>query len=160
MKWRAISGKVLTGLQVFLGAWFLYSGGEKVFATGLGEFTRAVGNYQMVAEPWDATVAYAVPWLEIIAGTCLMLQILKPGALLVITGLVGMFSVAIGWAWAHNLKISCGCRGGHEPIHYWGKVAEFAGYLIILAWSFSVEWKRWKNAPAPRISDLPEGTAF
>lgn len=120
-------------LGVLLGTWFLYSGGEKIFVSGLSRFTQDVGNYKMIGRPWDAVVAYTVPWLEIIAGACLMLQILKRGAILVITGLVCMFATAIGWAWAHNLKIACGCRGGDTPIHYWGKAFELGGYLLVLA---------------------------
>lgn len=129
-------------LSVILGAWFLYSGGEKVFVRGLERFLQDVANYRMVGAPWDVMVAYGVPWLEIIAGACLMLQVLKRGALVVITGLVLVFSAAVGWAWAHHLKIACGCRGGDEPIHYWGKTVEFAVYFAVLGFLFFVEFRQ------------------
>ncbi len=120
--------------RVLLGVWFVYSGGFKIFASGLDRFTTDIANYQMVKPPFDAFAAYSVPWLELVAGICLMLGILVRGAVLTLAGLVVIFAISIGWAWAHNLDITCGCHGGEAPIRYWNKVAEFAGYFILLAW--------------------------
>ena len=63
--------------RVLLGVWFVYSGGMKIFGSGLDRFTRDVANYQLVKPPLDAVAAYTVPWLELIAGLCLMLGILR-----------------------------------------------------------------------------------
>ncbi|MEX1116162.1 MAG: DoxX family protein [Akkermansiaceae bacterium] len=128
--------------RVILGAWFLYSGGLKIFSSGLDRFTRDIANYQMVKPPLDAVAAYSVPWLEVIAGICLMLGILRRGALLTIAGLVVVFSISIGWAWFHKLDISCGCHGGDAPIQYWSKVAELLGYFILLGWLWRMETQR------------------
>jgi uncharacterized membrane protein YphA (DoxX/SURF4 family) len=125
--------------RVSLGVWFVYSGGLKIFASGLDRFTRDVANYQLVKAPWDAVAAYTVPWLELIAGTCLMLGILRRGAILTIAGLVVVFSISIGWAWSKGLDISCGCHGSDAPIQYWNKVTEFAGYFILLGWLWWME---------------------
>ena len=125
--------------RVMLGAWFLYSGGLKIFGTDLDRFTRDIANYQMVKPPLDAIAAYSVPWLEVIAGLCLLLGILRRGAILTIAGLVVVFSISIGWAWFHKLDITCGCHGGDAPIQYWAKVAEFLGYFILLGWLWWME---------------------
>src|SRR6478736_4799583 len=117
-------------VRVLLGVWFVYSGGVKIFGSGLDRFTRDVANYQLVKPPWDAVAAYTVPWLELIAGVCLMLGILRRGAILTISGLVAVFSISVGWAWSKGLDISCGCHGGDAPIQYWHKAAEFAGYFV------------------------------
>ena len=124
--------------RIALGGWFIYSGGIKVFGTGLDRFTRDIANYQLVAPPLDAIAAYTVPWFEIVAGLCLMVGILRRGAILTLAGLVAVFAVCIGWAWAHQLDISCGCHGGDAPIQYWHKVAEFAGYWLVCGWL----WRR------------------
>ncbi len=121
-------------VRVCLGCWFVYSGGFKVFASGLDRFTRDIANYRLVAPPLDAVAAYTVPWFEIVAGLCLMLGIFRKGALLTLAGLVGVFSFCIAWAWFHQLDISCGCHGGDEKIRYWAKVAEFLGYFVAIAW--------------------------
>ena len=136
-------------VRVLLGAWFVYSGGYKIFSSGLDRFTRDIGNYQLVKPPLDAIAAYSVPWFELIAGVCLMLGILRRGAILTIAGLVVMFSVSVGWACNKGLDISCGCHGGDAPIQYWSKAAEFAGYFIILAWLW------WMEAFVPKTVAVP-----
>ena len=77
-------------LRLALGGYFAWSGWNKVFRIGLDEFTRAVGNYKIVYSPWDAVVAYTIPWVEMVVGACLILGLWKRGALWVLAGLVGM----------------------------------------------------------------------
>ncbi|MFZ9936177.1 MAG: MauE/DoxX family redox-associated membrane protein [Luteolibacter sp.] len=137
-------------LRTLLGCWFLYSGGYKVFVSGLDRFTRDVANYKIVGPPLDAIAAYTVPWFEIAAGLCLLLGILRKGAILALAGLVCVFAICIGWAWFHQLDISCGCHGGDAKIHYWGKAAEFAGYFIVLGWLWRAE--RRGSAGVPPVS--------
>ena len=113
--------------------------------TGIADLrltTRDVANYHLVKPPVDVLAAYSVPWLECIAGVCLMLGILRRGAILTIAGLVVVFSISIGWAWYHKLEISCGCHGGDTPIQYWNKVAEFTGYFILLGWLWWMETRK------------------
>ena len=125
--------------RVLLGFWFVYSGGVKIFGTGLDRFTYDIGNYKLVGPPLDAIAAYTVPWFEIVAGVCLLLGVLRRGTILTIAGLVVVFAVCVGWAWAHQLDISCGCHGGDAPIQYWNKAAEFTGYFAVLAWLWWIE---------------------
>ena len=72
--------------RVLLGVWFVYSGGMKIFGTGLDRFTRDVANYQLVKPPLDAVAAYTVPWLELIAGLCLMNNVWPETRILITTG--------------------------------------------------------------------------
>ena len=139
---RTRSEALAVTARVMLGFWFVYSGGIKVFAFGLERFTRDIGNYQLVGEPWDAVVAYTVPWFEMVAGLCLLLGILRRGTILTVAGMVGGFAVFIAWAWAHQLDIACGCHGGDGKIHYWNKVAEFAGYFAVLGYLWWREGRR------------------
>lgn len=136
--------------RVLLGTWFVYSGGIKIFVTGLERFTQDIANYQLVTAPWDAVAAYTVPWLELIAGICLMLGILRRGAILTLAGLVGVFSVSVGWAWHKGLDISCGCHGGDAPIQYWAKAFEFAGYFILLGWLWWIEMRKQATVKVDR----------
>jgi uncharacterized membrane protein YphA (DoxX/SURF4 family) len=133
-------------VRVLLGTWFVYSGGMKLWGSGLDRFTQDIANYQLVRQPLDAWVAYTVPWFELVAGFCLVLGIWLRGALITIAGLVLGFVVFVGWAWAHGLDISCGCTGSGKPIHYWGKAAEFALYAVLLAALWRMESRR--QAPA------------
>ncbi len=125
--------------RVLLGLFFVYAGGLKVFGTGLDAFTKSIANYKIVGPPWDAIAAYLVPWLEITAGLCLMLGWMRKGAILMLFLMVCAFSFSIGWAWWHQLDISCGCFGSDEPIRYWAKVVEFIIYFALLGWLWWVE---------------------
>jgi uncharacterized membrane protein YphA (DoxX/SURF4 family) len=154
MKFRIQNEACALAARVVLGCWFVFSGGMKLFGSGLDRFTRDVANYKLVSPPLDALAAYTVPWFEIAAGLCLMLGILTRGAILTIGGLVVVFAVCIGWAWAHQLDISCGCHGGDAPIHYWGKVTEFAGYFLILAWLWWIGGSRKGAADAQKLQNM------
>lgn len=136
-------------LRITLGAWFTYSGGLKIFVTGLDRFTRDVGNYKLVSAPLDAVAAYTVPWVEVIGGLCLMLGVLRKGTLVAMTGLVLTFVTAVGWAWSKNLDISCGCHGGDTRLNYWTKAVELAGYLLAFGYLWWME-KRVGKPEQPR----------
>ncbi|MEI6178445.1 MAG: DoxX family protein [Verrucomicrobiota bacterium] len=132
-------------IRIVLGLWFVYSGAEKIFVSGLDRFTYDISNYKIVAPPLDAIAAYTVPWFEMVAGLCLVIGIFRKGAILTLSGLVCVFAFCIGWAWFHQLNISCGCRGDGAPIQYWNKVAEFAGYFMALGWLWWVESRGFKR---------------
>jgi uncharacterized membrane protein YphA (DoxX/SURF4 family) len=142
MKSKRLTSFLTALARVLLGLWFVYSGGVKILVSGLDRFTRDISNYRLVGPPLDMIAAYTVPWFEIIAGACLVLGLLRRGALLTLAGLVVVFCTCIGWAWAHQLDISCGCHGGNAPIQYWNKVAEFTGYFLLLAWLWKNERKQ------------------
>lgn len=125
---------VTLSLRVILGVWFIYSGGTKLFGSGLEVFARDLGNYRLLPEAWISPIAYVVPWTELIAGLFLMMGMFRRGAILVIFGLVIGFIVFISWAWQQQLDISCGCQGDGEPIRYWFKAVELPGYLLMLVW--------------------------
>ena len=122
-------------LRLGVGAYFAWSGWVKVFQTGLDDFTRAVGNYKIVVSPWDAVVAYTIPWVEMAVGFCLIVGLWKRGALWALAGLVGFFAFGVGQAWARNLDIACGCLGDPDgaPMNYTWKFIEFGGYWLAIA---------------------------
>lgn len=132
---------VALALRLGLGVFFVWSGWVKVFKTGLDDFTRAVGNYKIVVSPWDAVVAYTIPWVEMVVGFCLIVGFWKRGALWALAGLVGVFAFGVGQAWARNLNIACGCLGNPDgsPMNYSLKFVEFGAYwfAILLIWWLS-----------------------
>jgi putative oxidoreductase len=129
-------------LRVAMGAYFVYAGGMKIFASGLDRFAVDIGNYKLVSDQMAMVAAYLIPWVEVVAGICFMLGVLRKGAWFAMLGLVLAFTVSVGSAWWRGLDISCGCTGGAEKISYWGKAVEFSVYyavLVFLAWGF---WKK------------------
>ena len=141
----SVTGWITLSLRVLLGAWFLYSGGVKIWGSGLDVFIRDVGNYRLLLDAWVVPVAYLVPWTEIIAGLLMVVGIWKRGTILVFAGMVVGFIIFIAWAWAKQLDISCGCQGDGEPIRYWFKAFELPSYLLVLAWLW------WKGEEAPGL---------
>lgn len=134
--------KIALVLRVLIGAWFVYAGGLKIFASGLDGFVADIENYKLVSGGLAVAVAYIIPWVEVMAGICFMLGILRKGAWWAMLGLVLAFSFSVGSAWWRGLDISCGCLGGTEKISYWRKAAEFALYFAVLGYLAWVEWRR------------------
>jgi uncharacterized membrane protein YphA (DoxX/SURF4 family) len=134
-------------LRIGLGGWFVSSGAIKLWWSGLDRFTSDIGNYQLpfIHPPLDAMAAYTVPWVEIVAGVCLMLGLWRRATLGVFGGLVAVFAICVGWAWSQGLDITCGCHGGDKPIQYWAKAAEFAGYYL----AFGLLWWHTRRSKGP-----------
>ncbi|TAG09739.1 MAG: DoxX family membrane protein [Verrucomicrobia bacterium] len=134
----SISNIVAVACAVALGAWFVYSGGAKIWVAGLDRFTTEIANYRLLKAPLDAVLAYTLPWAEIAGGLCLMAGVWRRGAILWIASLVVLFSGAVGWAWFHQLDIRCGCHGSDAMLDYPWKAAELLGYLVVLGflWHF------------------------
>lgn len=142
----ALKGWITLSLRVLMGAYFLYSGGKKIWgADGIHGFADALGNYELLPESMVLAVAFLVPWTEMVAGLTLMLGVWRKGTILVMAGLVMGFIVFVFWAWKQQLVISCGCTGGDEPINYLIKAIELPGYLLLLAWLW------WKGDEAPGL---------
>ncbi len=127
-------------LRVLMGAWFVYAGGLKIFGSGLDGFVVDIENYKLVTGGLAVAAAYIIPWVEVVAGICFMLGILRKGAWWAMLGLVLAFTVSVGSAWWRGLDISCGCLGSDEKISYWKKAAEFALYFATIGYLAWVEW--------------------
>jgi uncharacterized membrane protein YphA (DoxX/SURF4 family) len=103
-RWK---GAVGWGLRIFLAGLFFYAGGVKVADPTL--FAIKVRNYELLADPWVAVVALALPWLEIFCALCIVTRRWERGALLLTAGMLLVFLFGLGSAWARGLDIDCGC---------------------------------------------------
>lgn len=111
-----------------LGGMFLYAGISKLLDPAA--LAQQVRNYQLA--PWWAIhpTAIVLPWIEIVAGLLLILGIWAIEATMVLTGLLGLFLIAIGWAMHQGLDIECGCFAGHAKVG-WLKIAENVAMLAV-----------------------------
>ncbi len=96
-------------VRVSMGCLFLYSALPKIRRPY--DFLSDVYNYEIVGPKLGLLVAMTLPWLELLAGICLLGGIFVGGALLLSAGMAAMFTFVIGWALYQGLSISCGCFG-------------------------------------------------
>jgi uncharacterized membrane protein YphA (DoxX/SURF4 family) len=111
-----------------LGGVFVYAGIIKVMDPA--QLADQIRNYQLL--PWWMIhpAALVLPWVEILAGLLLILGIWAIEATLVLTGLLALFMVAIGWAMHLGLDIECGCFAGHTKVG-WARLAEDATMIAV-----------------------------
>ncbi len=107
-------------VRIALGAMFFYAGITKI-AEPAG-FALAVYNYHILPAPLVNVTAIILPWVEVIAGACLMLGLWIPGGALIVSGLLIVFTLALGFNLARGLDIACGCFSSSpaaEKITWW-----------------------------------------
>ena len=130
--------------RVLLGALMLWAAVSK-----LAEPTEFLGSIYAYDLPLPRAllqaVAVVLPWLELLCGLLLIANQWSETALVTIIGLLGVFVLATGQAWARGLEISCGCFNleifGVDSSWKVVKFIESAGFaffrnllLVIFAW--------------------------
>lgn len=107
---RYRAGRIITILLRFgMGGLFIWAGAMK--ALDPAGFLMDVEHYRLLPYVASVAVAFYLPWLEILAGACVLLKRFYPGALMVLLGLIVLFVGALISAWVRGLDISCGCFG-------------------------------------------------
>lgn len=135
------AGLLLVASLAF-GALFLWSGVAKI--KDPISFAEAIRNFRLVGDPFAAGLAHFLPWLEVFAGFAVMWDRTREGAALLLTLLLGSFTLAVGIAWARGLEIACGCFGSEELTNYPAKIAQNLGLIV---WGLLL----WRSARAGRI---------
>ncbi len=96
-----------------MGIFFLIVGIIKL--RDLDSFTEDVFNYQILFPPYDAYAAYLIAWLEVIAGALVAIGLWgMRGGLMLISGMICSFIIALSVAASKGLNINCGCFGSSE----------------------------------------------
>jgi putative oxidoreductase len=119
--------------QVGVGVILVYAGGQKIFVSGVTQFAADVEKFQLLPPSLVPLVAYFLPWWEVVTGICLMLDLLRKGAIASGMMMTLVFGVVILWAWSQGLDISCGCFGKSDAtIQYPRKIFELSLQWIAL----------------------------
>ena len=95
------------GARIVLGVTFVYASIHKILDPAA--FATAVYNYQILPGSLVNLAALVLPWLELIVGAMLILNVWMPGAVSVVTGLLALFAGALVFNMARGLDIGCGC---------------------------------------------------
>ncbi len=95
-------------LRQLLGVLLLWAAVSKL--ANLTEFLGSVYAYQLPLPRIGLQAAAVVlPWVELLCGLLLLAGFWSRTALLIVTGLLGLFVLATGQAWLRGLEIACGC---------------------------------------------------
>lgn len=131
---------VLT-FRVGLGLFYALIGGDKLFRVGAPAFARQVAEFGILQDPWNLIVAYFIPWLELLAGLCLIASFLHRGAVRILLGLSAVFLFVNGQAMARGLDPDCGCFGKWFELGIPGKMILLVVQIGLLAFLMSTERK-------------------
>jgi len=139
------SGVPLLLARLILAVTFLYMGSHKIAAPV--EFLKLIRAYQMLPETPPISLnslAIVLPWMEVVAGTALLVGIRVRGAAAMIAVMLAVFTPAIliralairaetGKSF-FEIAFDCGCGSG--PVIIWtkllGNVALFAVALLAM----------------------------
>ncbi len=131
-----------TLMRLLLGIVFIFAGISKLFDPR--SFARTISAYGIVPEALLVPVATALPALEFTAGACLLLNI--RGSVEVITGLLVLFLIVLGYAILHDLDVDCGCYAGKETPTPGSLKVAFARDLGMTGISlYLITWRRFNR---------------
>jgi uncharacterized membrane protein len=129
----------IVATRLFLGAIFLYASVDKILYPEA--FAEIVYNYRILPDAMIHVTAVVIPWLELLLGLFLVLNLWLPGAVLVANALFIVFLGAITLNITRGLDIDCGCfssTGSPAPMFYYlGRdaffflLSLFAGFLVL-----------------------------
>ena len=155
-------------LILLLAGVFLYAGGLKAWRPS--QLAWDIFSYELVSYPAAAALAVYLPWVEILAGAGLFIPRARWGALATLLGLLVVFMLALGWAWARGLDISCGCFGSSdEPANFPLLMGRDIGLVLAAIFAAWLEARTLRDKPhqtsnhsgrAFKVRKMRRGAAF
>ena len=140
---QGICGWIYKLTRWILGAVFIYAGSTKLMEPRI--FTVLIEAYGFVPEGLLIPVAIGLPLLEVIAGFGLLFDI--RGSLAVITGLLVLFMVVLGYGIWMGLDVDCGCFGPEDPeaeAFHGLRLSLFRDMVMIAGVIFIYGWRRYR----------------
>ena len=95
------------GSRLVLAAVFIYAGVTK--ANDIAAFVGQIANYKVLPYAWNYLVASILPYLELLCGMLLLLNMRVRPAVLVLFVLNIVFILALSSAIIRGFDIDCGC---------------------------------------------------
>ncbi len=117
-----MAGSAIIFCRLLLGGLFVWAGTVKAF--DVTAFASQVAAYRLLPYAWNYAVAAGLPYVELLAGSLLLVNVrVKPAALL-LAGLNLLFVAVLATLLARGLAIDCGCFGadaGTTPLQAIGR---------------------------------------
>jgi putative oxidoreductase len=118
--------------RLYLGYVFIWACLHKIAAPAT--FALDVATYQLLPLSLINITALVLPWVELLAGVMIVLGFRTRAAALLISGMMLVFMVALGWALHQGLDMSCGCfasQSSDEHAISWLTMLRDAGWLVL-----------------------------
>ncbi len=93
--------------RILFGLVFVYASLDKIIHPDL--FQEAVMNYRILPAPLTSLTALVLPWMELIFGLALALNIFPRGSGLILNLLMAVFMAALAFNLYRGMDIHCGC---------------------------------------------------
>ncbi|HYA18315.1 MAG TPA: MauE/DoxX family redox-associated membrane protein [Bryobacteraceae bacterium] len=149
-RWLLIAGRLA------LAALFLYSGIAKLREPWL-QFAISIEGFKIVPDYLLEPMARTLPWLEVIAGAGLFVNVLAGWAALATALMLVVFNTAGIWAYSKGLQVDCGCfgSGAADPIGPKWFVEHGGMLLLALLVTIGCFQRGAKTAPEPGRAGAP-----
>ena len=130
-----------------LGFLFIWAAMGKI--GDLNAFAADVHNFRMLPASLETLFAMTLPWVELVAGLMLVMNLVPRAATALMILLLLVFLVALGNAIYKDLDIDCGCFGTSDAgSTAWKAVARDIGFLALAI----LGWPRGKDLRRPAES--------
>ncbi len=118
--------------RLVLAAVFIYAGVVK--ANDVVDFAGQIANYQILPYAWNYLIASILPYLELLCGILLLLNLRIRPAVLVLFVLNIIFMLALSSVIIRGLDIDCGCfkPGAANPTSPLTALWRDVGLLVLL----------------------------
>jgi len=94
---------------IVIGLVFVFAGLGKI--GDIAMFAAQVHNFRLTPVALENLVAMTLPWVELVAGTALILGARRRAAAWICAALMIVFTLSVGQAAARGLDFECGCFG-------------------------------------------------
>ena len=116
--------------RIAVGALFVYASIDKLLHPQA--FAQAIYNYQMLPDALINPTAIVLPWLEWLAGICLLLNVWVHGATVVANLLLVVFLGSLVFNLSRGLNVDCGCfsTAGGSLASWWTVLRDLSFLLV------------------------------
>ena len=77
----------------------------------MSAFATDIHNYRVLPIALENLAAMTMPWIEVLAGLALILNVRARGGAALTAAMMIVFTLAVGQAIARDISITCGCFG-------------------------------------------------
>jgi uncharacterized membrane protein YphA (DoxX/SURF4 family) len=122
-------------VRIYLGLIFIIASWHKIMSPEI--FALDVATYQLLPIWAVNGFALVLPWVELLAGTMLVLGLRAPAAALLAALMLLSFMVALFWALYLGLDMACGCFASQaavtdDPISWYTVIRDIFWFSLAL----------------------------